>query len=384
MTWNWQRPDWPDFTYDSGALAPLERRFLLRSGEFVGASRHIGADDQETFKIELISDEAVKTSEIEGEILNRDSVQSSLRQQLGLGTEQPGVKPAERGIARMMVDLYRNFAAPLVDQTMFNWHRMLLEGDRSIRVVGGYRTHAEPMQVVSGPDYKPTVHFEAPASARVPNEMTRFIAWFNDTASGGKSPLPALTRAGIAHLYFECIHPFEDGNGRIGRALSEKSLAQNLGQPSLVALAYTIEPKRNDYYAALARNNKENAITDWLIYFAHTVLAAQANTIKRVDFYVAKAKLYERVRGRLNQRQEKAIARMFREGIDGFRGGLSADKYINITGASRATATRDLQDLVEKGALTKVGELRHTRYHLNISVGSERAAPRAQHAPSII
>src|SRR5262245_5483071 len=146
MTWNWQRPDWPDFSYDSRVLSPLERQFLLQSGEFIGASRHIGADDQETLKIELISDEAVKTSEIEGEILNRDSVQSSLRQQLGLGTEQPGVKPAERGIARMMVDLYRNFAARLVDQTMFNWHRMLLEGDRSIRVVGGYRTHAEPMQ----------------------------------------------------------------------------------------------------------------------------------------------------------------------------------------------------------------------------------------------
>jgi Fic family protein len=257
-------------------------------------------------------------------------------------------------------------------ETMFGWHRMLLEGDRSIRVVGGYRTHAEPMQVASGPDFRRTVHFEAPPSGRVPNEMTRFIAWFNDAAPVGKSPLPALTRAGIAHLYFEGIHPFEDGNGRIGRALSEKSLAQNLRRPSLIVLAYTIERKRNDYYAALARNNKDNAITDWLTYFANTVLAAQANTIKRVDFYISKAKLYERVRGRLNGRQEKAITRMFREGIDGFRGGLSADKYINITGASRATATRDLQDLVEKGALTKVGELRHTRYHLNISIGGGR------------
>src|SRR5262245_62793225 len=146
MPWNWEQPNWPNFTYDSGALEPLEQEFLLRSGEFIGAYKHVGPDDQGNLKIELISEEAVKTSAIEGEILNRDSVQSSLRQQLGLGTEQPGIKPAERGIARMMVDLYRNFAARLVDQTMFNWHRMLLEGDRSIRVVGGYRTHAEPMQ----------------------------------------------------------------------------------------------------------------------------------------------------------------------------------------------------------------------------------------------
>ena len=119
MTWNWQQPDWPEFTYDRAALEPLERQFLLQAGAFIGACKHIGADDQETLKIELISDEAVKTSEMEGEILNRDSVQSSLRHQLGLGVEQPGVTPAERGISKMMVDLYRNFAAPLTDKTMF-------------------------------------------------------------------------------------------------------------------------------------------------------------------------------------------------------------------------------------------------------------------------
>ena len=364
MTWNWQQPDWPDFTYDSGALEPLERQFLLQSGEFIGACKHIGRDDQETLKIELISDEAVKTSAIEGKILNRDSVQSSLRQQLGLGLERPSVMPAERGMSRMMVDLYRRYAAPLTDKTMFDWHSMLLSGDTSIRAIGGYRTHVKPMQVVSGPDYKRTVHFEAPPSTRVPEEMECFIAWFNDTAPGAKKPLPALTRAGIAHLYFVCIHPFEDGNGRIGRALAEKSLAQNLAQPSLIALAYTIERRRKDYYAALERNNKENEINEWLSYFASTVLEAQRNTIKRVDFYVAKAKFYERLRGKLNVRQEKAVARMFREGIDGFKGGLSAENYISITGASRATATRDLQNLVEKRALTRTGELRHTRYHL--------------------
>src|SRR3954465_8470129 len=130
MSWNWEKPDWPNFAYDSAALELLEKRFLLQSGEFIGALKHIDADDQDTLKIELISEEAVKTSEIEGEILNRDSVQSSLRQQLGLGVETPGVKPAERGISRMMLDLYHNFGAPLSDETMFDWHAMLLEGDR--------------------------------------------------------------------------------------------------------------------------------------------------------------------------------------------------------------------------------------------------------------
>jgi len=366
MTWNWQQPDWPHFTYDSTALEPLEKEFLLRSGEFVGAFRHVGADDRDALRIELISEEAVKTSEIEGEVLNRDSVQSSLRHQFGLGPEEPNIPTAERGIAKVMVDLYRHFAAPLIDRTMFDWHHMLLAADKAIQVIGGYRGHGDPMQVVSGPGYKRTVHFEAPPSKAVPDEMKRFIAWFNDTAPKGRETLPALTRAGIAHLYFVCIHPFEDGNGRIGRAIAEKSLAQNLNHPSLIALAYTIEGKRKDYYAALERNNKDMEVTEWLTCFARTVLEAQTNTIKRVDFYVAKAKFYERLRGQLNERQDKVIGRMFKEGINGFKGGLSAENYITITGTSRATATRDLQGLVEKGALIKSGELRHTRYRLQL------------------
>jgi len=162
------------------------------------------------------------------------------------------------------------------------------------------------------------------------------------------------------------IHPFEDGNGRIGRALAEKSLAQNLGHPSLIALSFTIERKRKAYYAALEDNNKDMEVTGRLRYFARTVIEAQSNTIKRVDFHLAKAKFYERRGVELNERQDKVIARMFREGIDGFKGGLSAENYITITGTSRATATRDLQDLVEKGALARVGELRHTRYFLNL------------------
>jgi Fic family protein len=148
MTWNWQQPDWPNFTYDTDALDPLEQQFLLRSGEFIGVCKHIGPDDQESLKIELISDEAVNTSEIEGEILDRDSVQSSLRHQFGLGAERPGVTPAERGISQMMVDLYRGFASPLTDKTMFHWHAMLLSGDDSIQVIGGYRTDSDPMQVM--------------------------------------------------------------------------------------------------------------------------------------------------------------------------------------------------------------------------------------------
>jgi Fic family protein len=266
----------------------------------------------------------------------------------------------------MMANLYKRFGDPLTHDVMFAWHRMLMSGERRVQTVGDYRTHAEPMQVVSGRLHDPQIYFEAPPSSHMNAEMATFVAWFNDTAPAGRRPLPALTRAGIAHLYFVSIHPFEDGNGRIGRALAEKSLAQNLGQPTLIALAYTIERARKAYYAALHRNSRTIEITDWLAWFAETVLEAQRNTIRRVDFYIAKARLYERLRGQLNVRQEKVIARMFREGIGGFKGGLSAENYITITRTSRATATRDLQDLVAIGALTRTGELRHTRYHLKL------------------
>jgi Fic family protein len=225
----------------------LEQRFLVQSGEFMGVFRHVGTDDQNALRIELISEEAVKTSEIEGEILNRDSVQSSLRHQFGLGPASPNIAPAERGIAAMMADLYERFADSLTDQTLFTWHSLLLSGDRWIRIVGDWRAHDEPMQVVSGPVGRRKVHFQAPPSDAVPAEMQRFIAWVNATAPQGATPLPALTRAGLVHLYFVAIHPFEDGNGRIGRALAEKSLAQTLERPSLIALACTIESKRKDY-----------------------------------------------------------------------------------------------------------------------------------------
>jgi len=371
MKWNWEQPSWPEFSYDPAAVEPLERQFLLHSGEFIGACKHVSAADQDRLKIELISDEAVKTSEIEGELLNRDSVQSSLLHQFGLGPDKLRISPAERGIAEMMVSLYRTFASPLSDRMLFRWHRMLLKGNRDVAVIGGYRKGGDAMQVVSGPLHRRKVHFEAPPSNQMSKEMKAFNAWFNESAQRGKNALSSIARAGMAHLYFESIHPFEDGNGRIGRAISEKALAQSLGLPSLIALAQTIERGRKGYYAALERNNKSNDITDWLTYFGQVVLDAQATSIKRLEFYLAKAKFYERMRGQMNDRQDKAIARMFREGIDGFKGGLSAENYITITRTSRATATRDLQDLVSRGALTKTGQLKHTRYHLNLARPSE-------------
>ena len=366
MTWNWQQPDWPEFSWNQQALEAQEARFLRNSGLLLGAFIHLSDGDRELLTVELMSTEALKTSEIEGEHLNRDSVQSSIRKQLGLAADARKAAPAERGIAEMMVGLYRSWETPLSGDMLCAWHAMLMQGRADLHDIGAFRTHEDAMQIVSGPLHKQKVHFEAPPSAKVPAEMKRFIAWFNGTGPGSGSPLSSLARAGAAHLYFESIHPFEDGNGRVGRAVSQKSLAQSQGAPALIALARTIERRRNDYYDALARANRSNEITDWLIYFADTVLAAQEETHRQIEFLIGKTKFYDRFRGLFNERQDKVLARMFREGPDGFTGGLSAENYIAIARTSRATATRDLRDLTTKGALLRSGELRHTRYFLNI------------------
>lgn len=366
MTWNWQQPDWPHFTWNRDRLVAAEKEFLLGSGVFLGAIKHLGDDDRNHLAVEAMSTEALTTSEIEGEILDRASVQSSIQRQLGLAADKRKVGGAEQGISEMMINLYKSFASPLTDDTLFAWHGMLTGGRRDLKDIGRYRTGAEPMQVISGPVGAPKIHFEAPLSSRVPKEMTRFIAWFNRTDPGGKEPLAALTRAGVSHLYFECIHPFADGNGRIGRALAEKALAQSVGQPSLIALAATILARRARYYDALEEANKANEITPWLKWFAGTTIEAQRRTLALTEFLIDKTKMLDRLGVEINERQKKALLRMFEEGPEGFKGGMSAGKYATITGASPATTTRDLTDLVEKGALVREGELRHARYLLTV------------------
>jgi Fic family protein len=268
-----------------------------------------------------------------------------------------------------MVDLFRSSAEPISNEMLYRWHRMVASGRKDLIDIGKYRTSQEPMQVVSGPIGDPRVHFEAPPSKEVPAEMKRFIAWFNQTVPKGAESLPAITRAGIAHLYFESIHPFEDGNGRIGRAIAEKAMAQSFGQPLLVALATTILVHQKSYYEALERANRGTDVTVWLTWFADIALEAQRRTIAQVEFLIAKTKLLDRLRGHINDRQQKALLRMFLEGSEGFKGGLSAGNYSTITGASPATTTRDLADLTEKGALVRTGERKHARYALNLARG---------------
>ncbi len=296
MVWNWQVPGWQDFRLDDAELGLLEQRFLLTSGEVPGSVQHVSSAERVQLCIDLLSDEAMKTSAIEGEMLVRRSVQSSLRRHLGLEPDSYPNKPREQGVAEMMVDVYSNYAEPLTHETLFRWHEMLFSFDKRLEAIGSCRQHEDVMQIVSSRLDRPIVHFEVPPSAQVPDEMDRYVDWFNRTGPDAEKPLLALTRAGLSHLYFESIHPFEDGNGRLGRALAEKSLAQTIGQPSLIALAFTIERKRKDYYDQLERHQKTLDVTPWLVWFAEAVLEAQQVTLDRVGFFIGKARFYDRYR----------------------------------------------------------------------------------------
>ncbi|NKB98924.1 MAG: DUF4172 domain-containing protein [Pseudomonadales bacterium] len=365
-TWNWQSQQWPDFTFDPGKLAHLEHDYAHRSGLLLGSTRHIAEDDQTTLTVELMSDEALKTSEIEGEHLNRDSLQSSIRKNLGLNPPARRVSPQEAGVSEMMVDLYQHYDAPLTEELLFEWHSMLCSGRRDLEVVGGYRTHDDPMQIVSNRLDDDKVFFEAPPSETMTTEMGDFLSWFRSTSPGGTKRLLPLARAGIAHFYFLNIHPFEDGNGRIARAISEKALSQDAGQASLILLSTVIEERKKEYYAALEAHNHTCELTDWLLYFGGAILEAQSRTLAIVEFLITKKKFYDHFQVMMNERQQKVISRLFAAGPTGFEGGLSAKNYLTISKTSPSTATRDLQDLKFKGILNTTGERKSTRYWLNL------------------
>jgi Fic family protein len=372
-TYNWQQKDWPHFTY---SLQEVEDDLFLlaeKTGRLTGMVSALPEETKMEALIELMVSEAIKTSEIEGEYLSRKDVMSSIKNNLGINPTPETVKDkAAEGIGELMIDVRNTYKEPLSEESLFRWHQMLFKGQSGIQI-GGWRQHKEPMQVVSGALGKQKVHFEAPPSDRVPAEMEGLIAWFNETAPGGQREIKkAAVRSAIAHLFFETIHPFEDGNGRIGRALAEKALSQGIGRPVLLSLSRTIEANKNTYYNALSQAQRSNEITSWITYFVRKVLAAQTEAEEQIEFTLQKAKFFDRFKDKLTERQLKVIRRMLEEGPKGFQGGMNAGKYSSLTNVSKATATRDLQALLEMGALVYLGEGggRSTKYEVNLQTGN--------------
>jgi Fic family protein len=362
MAWVWEHKNWPNFEYNADALLDYEKVFYTNTGIILGVFSHLESNNLEHLKIDILTQEAVSTSSIEGEILQRASVQSSIRKHLGLKTASIKIPANAAGIAEMMTDVYLYFDKPLTNETFFTWHSMLMNGRRDIETIGDYRTHEDAMQIVSGNLSLPRIFYEAPPSKQVQAEMQKLIEWCNKNFN----EISIIALAGIAHLYFEIIHPFEDGNGRLGRALIEKLLSQKMKTPVLNSFAKVIEQNKRAYYDALQSCNHSLDINEWLQFFSKTLLESQQYTIKMVNFIVAKTKFFAKYKMALNARQEKVLLRVFEEGLEGFKGGLSAANYKTISTASPATATRDLQELLNLEAITKTGELKHTRYFLNL------------------
>jgi len=368
MSYNWQQNDWPQFRYDLGEVQDVLVAIAAKMGYTSGILKGLPESMQAEMLLDLMVSEAVKTSEIEGEFLSRVDVMSSIRNQLALNVPPENVLDLRAcGVGELMMDVRRSFAERLTEEKLFAWHRMLLGLRAGQMRLGAWRTHTEPMQVGSGAIGKTKVHFEAPPSVRVPLEMQAFVQWFNTTGPGGTREIKLATvRSAVTHLYFESIHPFEDGNGRIGRALSEKVLSQGLGYPVLLSLSRTIEANKKQYYDALKNAQRSNEITPWISYFSNVVLDAQIDAERQIDFILKKTKFFDRISAQLDQRQRKVINRMLREGPNGFADGISAKKYVGITGVSKATATRDLQYLFEIGVLRRMGSGRNIRYEVDL------------------
>ncbi|NIJ44441.1 Fic family protein [Wenyingzhuangia heitensis] len=367
MKYNWQQKDWTKFSYDKTILEDNLYIFAEKTGRIQGIIKAIPKEYHIQTLIDILVSEAIKTSEIEGEYLSRKDVMSSVRNNLKLNTTYENVKDLRaKGIGSLVTDVQNSYKEPLTKNLLFNWHKQLLSHDQNIRI-GAWRDHVEPMQVVSGAMGKEKIHFEAPASKDIPKEMDQFITWFNDTAPNGTKAIKhAPIRSAIAHLYFESIHPFEDGNGRIGRAIAEKALLQTLNSPLLLSLSTSIEEYKNDYYKALEVGQRSNDITEWLQYFIDIILKALGVSEVLIDFTLKKARLFDLYGSKLNERQLKVIRRMLEEGIDGFEGGMTAKKYIAITKTSKPTATRDLQGLLELGVFKVFGKGRNTSYQIDM------------------
>ena len=368
-TYHWQQSDWPHFRYDLSTLHETLLSIAEKTGLISGKLGHLAENLQMEAMINLMVEEAVKTSEIEGEYISRPDIRSSIKNKLGLNQEIVRVHDKRaQGIAELMLDVRNTFKQPITKAKLFDWHLMLLSSSFNPNLkVACWRTDEEPMQIVSGHHGKWVVHYEAPPSRNVPKEMEKFIRWFNDTAPGKPKTIKfAPVRAAIAHLYFASIHPFEDGNGRIGRAIAEKALSQGFGYPIMSSLSKTIEAGKKAYYAALNAASKSNELTAWIHYFINVVLSAQIETEIQINFILKKSVFFDAFKDILNERQLKVVQRMMRAGIKGFEGRMSAKKYMSITAASKATATRDLQHLLAIKALRQMGSGRSVRYELNL------------------
>lgn len=362
----WKKRDWPALTWDAESLSGLLARVSHEQGRLLGRMEGLGFELKAEAHLQTLTEDVVKSSEIEGEKLDVEQVRSSIARRLGM--DVGGLVAADReveGVVEMMLDATANNAQPLTIERLFDWHAALFptgrSGMRKINV-GAWREDRDgPMQVVSGPVGKEKVHFEAPPAVRIPAEMERFLDWF--AAPGEMNP---LLMAGLAHLWFVTIHPFDDGNGRIARAIADMTLARaEKTVQRFYSMSAQIRRERNDYYTLLERTQKgELDITPWQDWFLNCLMRSIEGAEDRLGVVLKKAQFWQRFAAEsLNNRQIKVLNRL----LDRFEGKLTSSKWAKIAKCSQDTAYRDILDLVERGVLQKdPGGGRSTSYSLSV------------------
>ncbi len=360
--WIWREPEWPEMRWRADELLAPMTHAVYRQGRLLGRMEQLGFGLQREAELKAAVDDVVQTSAIEGEKVDPESVRSSLARRLGL--PDGGLQPVDRkveGLVEMTLDATHNHAAPLTAERLFGWHAALFPtGYSNMRriAVGRWRTDADgPMQVVSGPIDRLRVHYEAPPAARVPEEMRRFLDWFNSDTN-----LDPVTKSGLAHLWFVTIHPFEDGNGRIARAIADLALAkaERTGH-RFYSMSSQIMREREDYYAVLEKTQRgDTDVTRWLSWFAGCYSRAIEHAEQVTSDVLAKAEFWRRFAHEPLSARQKTIMNRF---LDGFEGNLTAKKWAALGKCSVDTAQRDINDLVERGLLVKSpGGGRNTAY----------------------
>ena len=352
----YQHKQWPDFQWDENQISPKLASVRFKQGRLIGQMENLGFQLQKEATLTAMTEEVIKSSEIEGELLDEAQVRSSIARQMGI--EVAGIIPSDRqvdGVVEMMIDATQNFDQALTDDRLFGWHALLFpigrSGSRKIEV-GNWRqnTKEDPMQVVSGAMGREEVHFQAPDSIYVSAEMEAFIRWFNE-----EMKLDSLLKAALAHMWFVTIHPFEDGNGRIARSIADMQLTRSdQSTYRFYSMSAQIRLERNSYYTILEETQKGDLdITNWVLWFLACLDRALDGSRWLLDKVLSKAKFWEHFQSMtMNDRQTHMINML----LDGFEGKLTTTKWAKISKTSADTALRDIQDLILKNVLVKVGE----------------------------
>lgn len=361
----WQAPDWPQWRYDLAVLARPLTEVSRAQGLLLGRLADVGAATRDQASLLALTDDVVKTSEIEGELLNVASVRSSIARRLGvdIGALAPVDRHVE-GVVEMVLDASSNCGQPVTDERLFGWHAALFptgySGMARIKVAAWRDDATGPMQVISGPVGRQKLHFEAPPADRLPSEIASFLYWLN-----ADSEVPPLLKAGLGHLWFVTLHPFDDGNGRIARAVGDQLLARADGTPQrFYSLSAQIQRDRKAYYEILERTQKGDMdVTDWLAWFLESLHRALDQAHQTLDAVLTKARFWQRWAATpLNERQAKVLNRL----LDGFDGKLTSSKWAAISKCSADTALRDINELLARGVLRKTaGGGRSTGYELS-------------------